>query len=217
MTKFGKLLAVFIAAASLAFAGFAIATVFGGPDWLQMTQAGYLDYYKFTQGPAPDFTWTATRIADGQTVATSKRLPEVLSKVLDEVATRQQTELQTLTEREPILQTRVESLEKAKASDEAALVEYETQLRARLAATRVQEAELATKIIAATNEAQKLENVTEARREDVIRLQQQINELRADEFRLVAVQTQLQNLLIQFQGDQIRAKARQQSLQNQLQ
>jgi|GEM_PF-2230579 len=217
MTKIGKLLAVFVAVTSLAFAGFATATWFGGPDWVVMTQADYLAHYRFARGGAPDFIWTATRVTDGGQVASSKRLPEVLTKVMDEVTRNQQQQLQELSDREGLLKTRVETLEQAKASDEAALNTFETRLRERLAATRAQEADLSAKIIAATNEAQKLENVTAARRMDVLRLHQTVEELRADQFRLEAVRKQLESLLIQFEGDLARAQSREQTLDRQLQ
>lgn len=216
MTKIGKILAVFVAAFSLAFAGFAIATVFGGPDWLQMTEKEYLKYYKFTRGGAPDYIWTATRIADGSQVATSKRLPEVITKVLDEVAQKKQQELQELSDREPNLQARVESLERAKAADEIGLAAFDARQRERLALARAQESELAAKIIAATNEAQRIENLTTARRGDVLRLQQNVGEIRADQFRLEEIRKQLVNILTQFQGDQDRARSRQESLKTQL-
>lgn len=216
MTKFGKILAVFVATASLAFAGFAIATVFAGPNWLQMTEAGYLDYYKFARGPGPDYLWSATRIADGSQVASSKRLPEVISKVLDDVSQKNQQVLQTLNDREPLLQARVEALEKNKAADEKALQEYVDAQRARLEAVRKQEATLAAEIIAATNNASQLENQTAERRADVLRLKQQIEEVRADQFRLEAILKQQKNLLQQFEGDAAKVKSRKDSLEQQL-
>ncbi len=216
MTKIGKILAVFIAAASLAFAGFAIATVFGGPNWVQMTDASYLKYYTFTRGGAPDYLWTATRVADNSQVASSKRLPEVLTRVLDEVAQKNQQELQELNDREPVLQARVEALDKAKAADQIGLESFEARQRERLATARAQEADLAKRILDATATAQKLEETTKARREDVLRLQQQIAELRADQYRLQSIQRQLKSLLIQFQGDKARAVDRERSLEAQL-
>src|SRR5690606_18058621 len=125
--------------------------------------------------------------------------------------------LQEFKDREPNLQARVESLERAKAADDIALDAYEARLRERLATARAQEADLSSKIIAATNEAQKLENETAARREDVVRLQQTVAEVRAEQFGLEEIRKQLDSILIQSQGDATRAKARQNSLKEQLQ
>lgn len=208
MTKLGKLLAIFVAVASLAFAGFAVATTFGGPDWQVILRQEAFRAYRVTRGGEPDFLWTAIRSSDDGQVASSKKLPEVLVKIMDDILQRQQTELSELTGREPALKERVALLEQAKTQDEAALARYETEYRERLAETRKQESITAGQVLTATGEAQKLENIISLRREDILRLQQEIEELKADQFRLEAIQTQLQNLLIQVQGDNARAQAR---------
>lgn len=213
MTKFGKLLAIFVAVASLAFAGFAIATTFGGPDWPAMINRDYFAGYTFTRGGAPEYLWTATRSSDDGQVGSSRRLPEVLSKVMDDILQRQQQQLQALNEREPVLTQRIEQLEQAIAADQLALTTYETAIRERLQQTRQAEEQAAAQVIAATNEAQKLENIVESRREDILRLRQQVRELQADQFRLQEIQNQLQNLLIQVQGDLDRAAERAEQLQ----
>jgi hypothetical protein len=215
MTKIGKLLAIFLAIGSLAFAGFAIATTFGGPDWSAMMQAEYFREYKIVRGGAPDYLWTANRGVDDQQIASSKKLPEVLTKVMDDVLTRQQQQLQTLTEREPQLQARIDLLERSIAADQQALDAELVLQRERLAAVRKQEADTAIEVVAATNEAQKLENLIAARREDVLRLRQLVEEIRADQFRLEAIQAQLKNLLIQLQGDAARANLREKMLSRQ--
>lgn len=216
MTKIAKILAIFVAVMCLAFAGFAVVTTFGGPDWRAMTRAPYFQHYNFAQGGAPDFTWTATRVSDGSQIGTSKRLPEVLVKVMDDILQRQQAELQVLNDREPQLKSRVETLTRAKAEDEKALAAYETAQRDRLAAVRKQNETVAAEVIAATNEAQKVENLIALRREDVLALRRQVEELKADQFRLQQVQNNLESLLIQTQGDIQRATVREQGLQKQV-
>ncbi len=212
MTRFAKLLAIFLAVASLAFAGFAIATWFGGPDWEGLLRAEVFKEYKITRGGAPDFIWTAVRSSDDGQVASSKKLPEVLVKVMDDALKIQQEELAKLTEREPQLQARVEILKKAEEQDQEALAAYETDLRTQLKAIRDEEVKVGGQVITATAEAQKLENVIVSRREDILRLKQQVEELRADQFRLLEIQKQLNNLLIQVQGDAQRAELRKELL-----
>jgi len=216
ITKLAKILAVFVAVTSLAFAGFAIATTFSGPDWRAMTQAKYFEHYSFTQGGAPDFAWTATRVADGDQIATSRRLPEVLVKVMDDILARQQEQLQVLSDQEPLLQARVESLEQDKAADEQALEKYVGVQRERLNAVRKQIETTGEEVIAATNEAQGIEKVIALRREEVAALKRQVQELKTDRFRLEEVQRNLENLLIQTQGDNLRAKSREQGLEQQV-
>jgi len=216
MTRIAKILAVFVATTSLAFAGFAVVTTFGGPDWRAMTQAPYFQHYNFTAGTAPDYIWTATRVSDGAQVASSKRLPEVLVKVMDDILARQQAELGVLNDREPQLKARVETLTKAKAADEQALAAYETVQRDRLAATRKKNEEVASQVIAATNEAQRIEDLIALRRDDVMALRQQTEELKTDQFRLQEVRKNLENLLNQLQGVRQRADLRLQGLQQQV-
>jgi len=216
MTKIAKILAVFVAVTSLAFAGFAVATTFGGPDWLAMTRAPYFQHYNFKPGGAPDFIWTATRVSDGAQIATSKRLPEVLVKVMDDILQRQQADLQVLNDREPLLKTRVETLTRAKANSEKALQAYETVQRERLAAVRKQNEDVSAQVIAATQEAQKIEDEIALRREDVAALQRQAEELKADQFRLQEVQKNLESLRTQLHGDLERAKLREQGLSRQV-
>jgi len=216
MTKFAKILAVFVAVASLAFAGFAVVTTFGGPDWRAVARAPYFQHYNIAPGGAPDYIWTATRVIDGAQIATSKRLPEVLVKVMDDILQRQQAELQILNDREPLLKTRVDSLTRAKADDEKGLAAFETAQRDRLAAVRKKNEEVAAQVIAATQEAQKIEDQIALRRDDVMALRRQAEELKADQFRLQEVQKNLESLLIQLQGDNQRAGIREQGLQLQV-
>lgn len=216
MTKIAKILAVFVAVASLAFAGFAVVTTFGGPDWLAVARAPYFQHYQITKGGAPDHIWSATRASDGAQIASSKRLPEVLVKIMDDVLQRQQAELQVLNDREPLLKTRVESLTRAKAEDEKALAAFETVQRQRLAAVRRQNEEVAAQVIAATQEAQKIEDQIALRRDDVAALRRQADELKTDQFRLQEVQKNLESLLIQLEGDNDRARIREEGLLKQV-
>lgn len=216
MTKIAKILAVFVAVGSLAFAGFAIVTTFSGPDWREMIREPYFQHYSITSGGAPDYIWTASRISDGAQIASSKRLPEVLVKVMDDILQRQQAELNELNDRETQLQARVETLTKAKAEDETALAAYEKVQRDRLAAVRKQNEQVAAEVIAATEEAQKIEDEIVLRREDVIALRRQLDEIRADQYRLEVVQKNLESLLIQLEGDNWRADLREQGLKKQV-
>jgi len=83
---------------------------------------------------------------------------------------------------------------------------------ARLADVRKDEQEQAALVIAATNDAQKLENQIVNRREDVFRLQEQVAELRIDLFRLEAIRDELVHSLNQVQGNMELATERQKRL-----
>ncbi|WP_437201462.1 hypothetical protein [Planctomicrobium sp. SH664] len=216
MTRYSKILAIFIAAASLAFVGFAIATTFGGPNWTAITQSSEFNGYRFTRTDGPEIVWTATRAGDEKAIGSSRRLPEVISKVLDDIAQQQQAEIQQLQPREEALTTRIELLGKAIASDKLALDRYEAEQRERLSTLRAQETALAAQVMTSTAETQKLQNIIAARREDIFRLRQQAAELKTDEFRLTEIQQQLDSLLIQTQGNADRAELRNQLLKQQV-
>lgn len=211
MTRISKVLAVFVAVASLAFVGFAMATTFGGPNWRVVMQAEEFKGYRITQ--SPDGMWSATRGSDEGQVASSKVLPEVLSKVMDEVQQQRQERIQQVQGRIQPLEQKIADLDAFQYVDEEALKKYEDDLRKRLADTRQQEAETASRVIAATSDAQKLENQIAARREDILRLIQEVEELRADQFRLREIRAQLNDLLNQLDGNIERAEHRQKLLQ----
>ena len=212
MTGISKILAVFVTVASLAFVGFAMASTFGGPDWSGVMEEDYLKGYAITKTVGADANWQAVRASDDGTVATSKVLPEVLAKVMDEVAQKQQQELNELREREPKLKAKIEQLRKLTAGDEVALQAYIESLRKRLAAINQQHDALAEKVTGMSLEASDLERQVVARRDDVTRLGQQVLEVEADLFRLKQIKGQLQDVDYQLQEQLDRAKERQQLL-----
>ena len=201
ITQISKLLAVFVTIASVGFVGFAVATTFGGPNWgAMLDDEAYLGY-RVTKTPGSEGPWVATRGSDEGQVASSRVHPEVIAKVMDEVAQQFQQETQQLQEREPAITTKIERLQASRQIDVQALNSYVEQLRQRLQQTRNQEGQVAAQVVAATNESQKIESQIEARREDVLRLQQQVEELKADQFRLQEIKIQLQDLLNQLRGN----------------
>lgn len=212
MTKISKILTIFVTVACLAFVGFAIATTFAGPDWSETMNAEYFDGYTISKSSGENASWSATRVTDDGQVASSKVLPEVLTKVMDEVQQQRQAELQDLQAKEPVLKARNDELVAAKAGDEKALEEYVTKLRTRLADLTQQESDLTSKITAIAVEARKVESQIVSRREDIIRLNQQVEELKADLFRLEGIREQLRDLNFQLKGHLDRAAERKQSL-----
>lgn len=212
MTRIGKLLAIFVTIASLSFVGFAIATVFGGPDWQSVMQARYFDGYRISKSAGPDGTWSAIRGSDEQQVASSKILPEVLAKVMDEVHSTNQQRIQELQAKLPVLEARVAELAAAREADKKALDVYVERRRAEVEKVRQQNDTTSAQVVTATTEAQKLENLIIARREDILRLKQQVEELRSDLFRLQEIEAQLENLQNQVDGNLANARLREKML-----
>lgn len=212
MTKFSKILAVFVAVASLAFVGFAIASSFGGPDWSDVMSAEYFNGYEISKSDGAEPVWQATRGSDSGQVASSKVLPEVLTKVIDEIQQQNQQEVQDLQSREPVLKARIDALLKHQATDEKALQQHIDSLRERFEALAKEESELTSKVTGTAVEARKIERQISSRREDVFRLSQQVEELRADLFRLKEVRAQLRDVDYQLKEHIDRAEQRQKLL-----
>jgi len=212
ITSIAKLLAIFVAVASVSFVGIVIATVFGGPGWQDVMAQKEFRGYRIEKSSGPDAQWSAVRAQDEGNVATSKVLPDVLSKVMDDVIQSRQQRVQDLQARIPNLEQKIARIKDAIEKDDAALQKYIDQEMARLADVRKDEQEQAALVIAATNDAQKLENQIVNRREDVFRLQEQVAELRIDLFRLEAIRDELVHSLNQVQGNMELATERQKRL-----
>lgn len=212
LTQISKILAVFVTIASLAFVGFAVATTFGGPDWVAVAQD--IDGYSFSKSDGPDAQWSATRARDAGNVGSSKVLPDLITKVLNEKAQQNQQRISELQSRLPLIEQRIAAQSQFEPVDVKALEEHQAWLLAQLTATREELQRVSADAIEATNESQKLEQQIVARREDVLRLEAQVDELRADLFRLEAIRRQLNDLVNQVEGDLARASDRDQQMKD---
>ena len=211
MTRVGKILVVLISIASLAFAGFAILIFYAGPNYEEM--AGQIDGYKFTLSTGENPTWSAVRARGDSQVASDKSLAKVIDAVLADKLKAIQDESADFKSRIPPL---TEELERTKAANEAdipALTEYIAAQRVRLEALNTQLGQLESQVLAETANAQKLENIASARRDDVFKLGGQLTEVKADKFRLEAIKRQLAEELEQVIGNIERAEARQKKLE----
>lgn len=211
MTRVGKILVVLISIASLAFAGFAILIFYAGPNYEEM--AGLIDGYKFTLSTGENPTWSAVRARGDSQVASDKSLAKVIDAVLADKLKAIQDESADFKSRIPPL---TEELERTKAANEAdipALTEYIAAQRVRLEALNTQLGQLESQVLAETANAQKLENIASARRDDVFKLGGQLTEVKADKFRLEAIKRQLAEELEQVIGNIERAEARQKKLE----
>ena len=211
MTRIGKILVVLISVASLAFAGFAMLIFYAGPNYPEM--ASQIDGYKFTLSSGENPTWSAVRARGDSQVASDKSLAKVIDAVLADKLKTIQDESTDFKNRIPPL---TEELEKTKAANEAdipALTEYIAAQRTRMAALNTQLGQLQSQVLAETANAQKLENIASARRDDVFKLSGQLTEVKADKFRLEAIKRKLAEELEQVIGNIERAEARQKKLE----
>lgn len=210
MTSFGKTLVIFLTFASLAFAGFAIAATYGGPNWQEM--ASQIEGYKFTYTGGENPTWTAVRARGDEQVASDRNLAKVIDAVLADKISKLNAEKTDYQGKIPPLK---EAFAKAQAEHEAdlpAIQNYIVKERARVAALNTLLAGLEAKVLAQTSESQKLENIASARREDVFRLTGELAEIRGDKTRLEALRRSLAEELEQINGNIERAEQRRDSL-----
>lgn len=210
MTRFGKILVVLIAFVSLAFAGFAILVVYAGPNWQEV--AGQIEGYKFSLSTGETPTWTAVRARGDEKILTDKNLAKVIDAVLADQLKLLNEEAADFTAKTPPLTEELQKTQVANLADVPALAAYINAERTRLDALNAAVAKLEAQVLAGTDAAQKLENIASARREDVFRLAGQMAEIRADKFRLAAIQRQLSEELEQVNGNIERIEERQQKL-----
>ncbi|MFG0335198.1 MAG: hypothetical protein ACF8TS_17715 [Maioricimonas sp. JB049] len=207
MTKLSKVLAVFAAVASIAFMGFAGVATFGGPNW--QARAAELEGYTFTRADDENGTWSVTHDVTGERIGqASPVFPQVLAAAYDDAIRRQREEIQTLTDKRPQLETQLEQYTRAIAVDKAALDARIQELRAQLEDLRTAMADTSRSVVEKTEEVQQVEDVIIARRQDVLRLQAQVEELQADIYRSERIQQQLKDLIAQVDGNLAKAKRR---------
>ncbi len=210
MTRFGKILVVLIAFASLAFAGFAIAVYYAGPNWQEI--AGKIEGYKFTYNPGETPTWSGVKARGDVNIATDKSLAKVIDAVLADKLKDVNAELADFQGRIPPLTDELAKTTAANAADIPALEAYVVAEQARLVALNADLAKLEAAVLAQTAAAQQIENIATARREDAFCLGGQLAEIRADKYRLGVVLRDLAEDLEHVNGNVERASERQHKL-----
>lgn len=210
MTNIGKVLVVVTLAASLGWLGFVMAVVAGGPNWRGMAESNpELRDYEFSRTEGENSQWQAKLRGSAQTVATDASLAKVVLQVERDVQNRQNqilngnpaTNTPALQQQIDQLQQSLEQARKFAAVDAQALTTAETQLTQNLT-------EINRQIAATTQEIAKLADQTAAtqaevtaRRGDVYRLRQQLQELETDRDRLIGLQPRLRDRIVQGKAD----------------
>lgn len=199
MNKAAKVLVVFMAFASLSFMAFSAAVLIGGPNWMGMGEE--LTDYTFEVTKGEKTTYSAKSRPVGSNFSKQSENPaEVVLAVLQDQKTRQ-------TEQERLLDQQIESLEALiadrktlKEMDLKALQAYEKNLSAFLAQLN-QEISDANAIVKQMSEQTiALNKDLGLHREDVLRLRDQLELVRADRDRLVERSRELEDILALLQG-----------------
>ncbi len=213
MTGLSKTLTVLVAAAAIAFLGFAGVTTFGGPNWKGIAES--MDGYKFVQSVGENPQWTVST-ARGDSLKTTAVLPEAIVAALDDRINKQRAELTALGEDEQSLPKRLDEMQRSTEADLQALQTRVDEWQNQLQGLRKQYLDLSVQVVDASEQAIKTEGVVEARRGDVFRLQNQVEDVRADEFRILQIQRQMMDLIEQINGSLDRAQRRRDQLKSRL-
>lgn len=235
MTKIGQVLAVCIAVASVAFMAFAVASTVAGPNWSGDEGIQSLPDYLFELAPGtPETppTWSVKRRRTqesvppstpilGHAVLTARR--DLTKKQIAQIAEFDSninsvpSPVMSANNGNPATITLAEKIalsEKANADDVKGMRTRETEMVAEYKALQAEITAIFDKIIATTLESQTTRAEADRRREDVFRLQNQIEEIYTDRYRAIEQQKKLRDLLVRLRGSIARAQRRENQIKN---
>lgn len=218
MGNISRILAVVSAILSVAFFGFALVTTrLGGPNW--QSEAAKLRAtpqdpggYVFTYTRGENAQWTASSTT-GEFTKSAKVLPDVIVAAYDDKIRTLQAQLTALNEELPQLQERTAQMDAAIEADLAALQQARAQREQFLKQLREDYSALSQQLVQKTEEGQQVEQIVEARRTDVFRLENQLQLLRADDARIEQIEQQMLDLIRQIDADLAKAQRRQNQLE----
>jgi len=217
MNRLTRVLVVFVAAASLAFAAFAIALVHGGPNWEALANdLAFRERIAFESPTDPSGSYKTKHRSTGADIKSSKNPAEVIiegqKRILDDIDKELQAATEFVEKSKPYL-AQVQSLIEVdrKGLDERAaawaqvLVSLSNQLK-----------QMNDQIQSRTVEVTQIQRDLEERRFEVLRLQNQLELLRDDLYSAEQQRDALENELTTLQESQQRLERRQKQLQQQL-
>ncbi|APZ95048.1 hypothetical protein [Fuerstiella marisgermanici] len=214
-TVFPKIAGIVLTICSVMFMGLAVASYYGRPDPIAEMLAPEISGYQFAAAGGESAGWSVTpKVGDN---TTEKQHPNPYAALLDAYKMEGQrlgaktTEMNDLTAR--ILE-RVTSARAEQAQDVDAL-----QQRIQLLTQIVNTAEmnlqnLSRQLQASTVETTIVRDDTTKRRQDVMRLQNELEELRTDRYRLQEIRRVLTDRLVRLQLTNQALEVREEQLQD---
>lgn len=210
-TSVGKVLSVVTAVASVIFLGFVMIASMGGHNWVAEAQS--VEGFSVTQTDAAPRKWTASQHVGGATIAPNDAIEPVLLGVYDAKLKAAEARKQSFESQIAPLEQAISVSQSVIETDLKALDDESRELAALLAETESEIAATAEQVEAKAEEVRKVELQIQSRREDVVRLLRQVEEIRSDRFRISVVRQQLQDLIQQIDRTIERSANRQQQLQ----
>jgi len=208
MTKLSKVLAVLIAALSLAFMAFAGAAFVGGPNWVAESEAEDLNPFRFDKEiNAQDgkVTWSVTAVVGSpdETKAPIKKsavLADTIIAARKKLSTDQDAAIAKLTEQMPGEQSKLDRVRLVLGHDVRALKAFTDNLKKDVAQQWELAEDQSKQIVSASQETQAKQIEAGNRREDIVRLKTQLDVLRADLYQAEKHQVTLRDLLYRLQA-----------------
>lgn len=219
MNSFGKILVVFVTAASLGFVAFTLSLVSGGPNWKSEMQSDELtNDFVFTVTPTekgPNYSVKARRTdtaIGGQTPVISEVIVKARDKQVKD-AKEEETRLQAEINRLKPMLEEIKALIPPDKAGMAARAQLLDKILTKISGdihTTTQE--IATKASA----IQLIQKTAQERREEAFRLKNQLELLRTDLFVALAQQKILEDELVRVEENEKRLERRNEQLQKQV-
>ena len=212
-TKISKILVVFVTTASIAFMATALAIRNTGPSWLEETQN--LPEYGFARSDGENPQWSSTYRKDGQALATSPSLANVIAKSYDDAARRNQEEIGQLTPQIQPIANRIQEMTGYTEADSQGIKNREEQLVAAMKQIEQQLQDVSEESERHATQAVEIRFEAERTRESGMRLSRQRAQIETELYRLTAQKRQLLDLIYQMEGILQRLRDREQQLLDQ--
>ncbi|MEX0701067.1 MAG: hypothetical protein WD069_03140 [Planctomycetales bacterium] len=217
MTIISKVLAVFVAAASLAFLGFVAITLKAGANW--EGEARRVEQYRFPKTEGEKVTYTAEPLPhrkdriDLQPVPSTSVLADAIIKAQANIQDQYKKRIDALDQQIALTEQAIQGFQAATVVDREALQRREAELVALLEAAQKQIEDLTNQGDAQSRQATAIQTTARDRREDGYRLANQLETIRAEQHRWLSQKKILVDRLVRLRQSIASLERRQARLQ----
>jgi hypothetical protein len=205
MNAIGKILVVFVTAASLGFLAFVIALLNGGPDWVGEMRSGDLNR-DFILGVSTGETTTYSsrqRLTNTSVVEKTSVAAEIVVKSRKRLEDDANKRLQELTPQVTPLKNFLAYVKKTIPEDDKGVHVRFENIEARVKQLQAQLNTVGTQFSQATIQTQEVLNVAQDRREEAYRLSNQLDMMRTDQF-----STEVQEKALKYELESLKENRR---------
>lgn len=215
MTRFSKILLVLVLFASIAFMGFAAVSSVGGPNW-QKESATMTDYL-FEYQPGENPIWSVKTRRGGEQISTSPVLAKVIVAAQKHKIQQQNEKIDQITKTIPPLEKAKANWEKINKLDREAMDLMAAELSQKINMRDTEITQLANEGIKISQQTLEVNQEASERRSDVFRLQDQIDEIRNENYLAQEQQKTLRDYIARIEGKVQRLQRQKKLLQKAVQ